>query len=151
MDDDTRFWIAQQIADSKIYAGYPTIVQTGQRDCIQKPETLISDGAPNFRNAFLKQYRTLKRESKHIQHIRLQGDYNNNKMERLNGEIRDREKTMRGLKKVDTPILTGYQLYHNYFRQDEGLNGITPAEESGIKIEGQNKWLTLIQNASKKE
>jgi transposase-like protein len=80
----------------KIYAGYPTIVQTGQRDCIQKPETLISDGAPNFRNAFLKQYRTLERESKHIQHIRLQGDYNNNKMERLNGEIRDREKTMRG-------------------------------------------------------
>jgi putative transposase len=27
-------------------------------------------------------------------------------MERLNGEIRDREKTMRGIKKMDTPILT---------------------------------------------
>ena len=26
----------------------------------------------------------------------------NNKMERLNGEIRDREKTFRGLKKMDT-------------------------------------------------
>ncbi|MDQ3872669.1 MAG: hypothetical protein M3258_03550 [Thermoproteota archaeon] len=54
----------------------------------------------------MKEYGTLKRESKHISHIRLQGDYNNNKMERLNGEIRDREKTTRGLKKkVDTPIL----------------------------------------------
>ena len=30
---------------------------------------------------------------------------NNNKMERINGEIRDREKTMRGLKKKDTEIL----------------------------------------------
>jgi hypothetical protein len=30
-------------------------------------------------------------------------------MERMNGEIRDREKTMRGLKTKDTPILTGYQ------------------------------------------
>jgi hypothetical protein len=29
------------------------------------------------------------------QHIRLQGDHNNNKMERMNGEIRNREKTMR--------------------------------------------------------
>jgi putative transposase len=69
-------------------------------------------------------------------------------MERLNGEIRDSEKTMRGLKKVDTPILKGYQLYHNYFREHEGLNGRTPSEIAGIRIEGENKWITLIQNAS---
>jgi putative transposase len=65
-------------------------------------------------------------------------------MERLNGEIRDREKTMRGIKKMDTP-LTGYQIYHNYFREHEGLNGITPAEASGIKIEGVNKWITVFR------
>ena len=29
------------------------------------------------------------------------------------------------------------------------LDGKTPAEACGIKIEGENKWLTLIQNASK--
>jgi len=29
-------------------------------------------------------------------------------MERLNGEIRDREKAMRGLKKNNTPILKGH-------------------------------------------
>ena len=56
---------------------------------------------------------------------------------------------MRGIKNLDTPILTGYQIYHNYFREHEGLNGKTPAEIAGIKIEGQNKWLTVIQNASK--
>ena len=55
---------------------------------------------------------------------------------------------MRGLKKVDTPILKGYQLYHNYFREHEGLNGRTPAEIAGIRIEGENKWIPLIQNAS---
>jgi len=32
---------------------------------------------------------------------------NNKKMERFNGEVRDREKVMRGLKKKDTPILKG--------------------------------------------
>jgi putative transposase len=70
-------------------------------------------------------------------------------MERLNGEIRDREKTMRGVKKMDSVALAGYQLYHNYFREHEGLNGKTPAEIAGIKIEGNNKWVTVIQNASK--
>jgi putative transposase len=148
MDDDTRFWIAQQIADSKYTQDVQPLFRQGREIASKKPETLISDGAPNFRNAFLKEYGTLKRESIHIQHIRLQGDYNNNKMERLNGEIRDREKTMRGLKKVDTPVLTGYRIFHNYFREHEGLNGITPAEASGIKIEGENKWITVIQNAS---
>jgi len=64
-------------------------------------------------------------------------------------EVRDREKTMRGLKKADTSILTGYQIFHNYMRPHEGLNGKTPAEVCGIKIEGQNKWKTIIQNASK--
>ena len=57
---------------------------------------------------------------------------------------------MRGVKKMDTPILKGYQLFHNYIRPHESLNGKTPAEECGIKIEGANKWLTIIQNASKK-
>ena len=69
-------------------------------------------------------------------------------MERFNGEIRDREKTMGGTKRAETPILTGYPLYHNYFRGHEGLNGKTPAEIAGIKITGENKWMTVIQNAS---
>jgi hypothetical protein len=73
---------------------------------------------------------------------------NNNKMERLNGEIRDREKVMRGLKTKDTAILSGYQIFHNYIRPHEGLNGQTPAEKCGIEIRGKNKWMTLIQNAS---
>ncbi|NDF26904.1 MAG: transposase, partial [Nitrosopumilaceae archaeon] len=37
----------------------------------------------------------------------------------------------------------------NYVRPHSSLNGKTPAEACGIKIEGDNKWLTLIQNASK--
>ena len=31
----------------------------------------------------------------------------------------------------------------------QGDKGQTPAERCGIKIEGEDKWLTLIQNASK--
>jgi hypothetical protein len=61
----------------------------------------------------------------------------------------EREKVMRGLKKKDTPILKGYQLFHNYIRPHEALKGKTPAELAGIKVLGEDKWMTLIQNASK--
>lgn len=66
----------------------------------------------------------------------------------MNGEVRDREKTMRGLKKVDTPILAGYLIFHNYVRTHDGLDNKTPAEASGIKIKGKNKWMSLIENAA---
>jgi hypothetical protein len=55
----------------------------------------------------------------------------------------------RGLKRTDSPILKGIQIYHNFVRPHEGLNGETPADRAGIKVEGTDKWMTLIQNASK--
>ncbi len=63
-------------------------------------------------------------------------------MERMNGEI------MRGLKIADTKTLLGYQIYHNFFRPHMALDGETPAEKWGIII-GENKWQTVIENASK--
>ena len=68
-------------------------------------------------------------------------------MERLNGEFRDREKVARGLKKDNSPLINGYQIFHNYIRPHMGLDGKTPSEACGIKIEGENKWRTLIENA----
>jgi putative transposase len=152
MDDETRFWIAQQVADKKNTSDIRPLFRQGKEIAGKKPKVLISDGAPNFHQAYVKEFFTTRNpRTRHIQHIRLQGDNHNNKMERMNGEVRDREKVMRGLKKVDTPILTGYQIFHNYIRQHEGLDGKTPAEICGIKIEGENKWITLIKNSSSYE
>jgi putative transposase len=82
----------------------------------KKPSVLISDVARNYNDASKQEFFTSRKpRTKHVWHIRLQGDHNN-KMERLNGGIRDREKVMRSLKKKETPILTGYQLFHNYMR-----------------------------------
>jgi len=112
---------------------------------------LITDGARNFGVACRKEYGSWQLpRTVHIRHVHLKGDMNNNKMERLNGEIRDREKIIRGLKKENTPIIRGYQIFHNYIRPHMGLDGRTPAEACGIKIEGGNKWLALIQNGSKR-
>ena len=69
-------------------------------------------------------------------------------MGRQNGEWRDREKNMRSLKSEDSPVIAGMQIFHNFVRPHTGLKGRTPAEAAGIKVEGENKWLTIIQNAS---
>jgi hypothetical protein len=64
-------------------------------------------------------------------------------------EVRHREKTFRSVK-TDISILNGYRLYCNFIRPHEALHGMTPADFAGIHVQGENKWLTPIQNASKK-
>ena len=59
----------------------------------------------------------------------------------------DREKIVTGVKKFNFPLLSGYQIYHNYIRPHQGLDGRTPSEAAGVEVKGQDRWLTLIQNA----
>ena len=54
----------------------------------------------------------------------------------MNGELRQREKVMRTLEKPDSATLSGMQIYHNYVRPHEALEGRTPSEGAGIKILG---------------
>jgi len=153
MDEQTRFWIAQEVADTKYTADVRPLLELGKAVAGKTPKTLVSDGAANFHEAYNKEFRTLNVEtrSEHVRHIRLAGDYNNNKMERMNGEIRDREKVMRGLERKDSPILAGVQIYHNFVKPHMALEGKTPAEKAGIEVKGENKWLTLIQNARRQQ
>jgi transposase-like protein len=152
MDDETRFWIAQEVADSKDKHDARNLLRMAKEATGKKPMTFITDGLPAYHDAYKKEFWTLKGpRTEHIQHITIRGDRNNNKMERMNGEVRDREKVLRGLKKDDSAMLSGYQIFHNYIRPHEGLNGKTPSEACGIKVEGQDKWKTLIENASKRK
>jgi transposase-like protein len=149
MDGQTRFWIAQDVADTKYSADIRPLFRLGKKLARKQPKTLITDGTPNFDEAFMDEYWTSRVNSRpeHIRDIRF-GAIHNNKMERMNGEIRDRERCMRTLEKSDTPIPTGYRIFHNYVRPHMALKGKTPAEAAGIRLDGVNKWITLIQNAT---
>jgi putative transposase len=151
MDDQTRFWIAKEVADKKFTADITPMFREGKQVAGKAPSVVITDGAPNFnsaiRHAYYREYKALA--IRHVQDIRFNSEVHNNKMERMNGELRDREKVVRGVKREDSPLITGLQIYHNYVRPHMGLNGRTPADLAGIEVKGADKWLTLIQNASK--
>jgi len=88
MDDETRFWIAKEVADSKYTPDITPMFQEGRKVAGKAPTTLITDGAFNFsagyERAFSRENRALMIE--HVRHVRISGDNNNNRMERLNGE-----------------------------------------------------------------
>ena len=142
MDDQTRFWISQQVAEKKGTSDIRPVMREAKRLAGKHPDTIVSDGAHNFGVAIVEEFPN----AKHTREITLSGTVHNNKMEAMNGEIWSREKVMRGLKIEETPILPGMQIFHNFIRPHTGLKGSTPAEKAGIEIKGDNKWKTLIEN-----
>ena len=151
MDDETRFWIAQQVADKKYVANIRPMFKQARKVADKNPATIISDGASNFAMAINDEFSDPRTRPTHYRDIAFDGHIHNNKMERMNGELRDREKVMRSLKKEDSPILKGMQIFHNFIRPHMGLKGSTPAEMAGIQVKGENKWKTLIENAKESE
>jgi len=149
IDKDTRYLLAsnitekREVEDAREVFALAKEVAKGQR-----PERVISDGLQAYKQAFNKEFFTLKHpRTEHISHIRLSGDLNNNLIERLHGTKREREKVMRGLKTEETPIIPLQDIYYNYVRPHKALEGKTPAETAGIGIEDRNKWLGLIKKS----
>ena len=148
MDDDTRYWLASDMAETKFQHNADTLLELTKKKIGKSPVHFVTDGLPAYMKSSKKVF---GKKTNHIRHIHIAGKRdrdNNNKMERLNGEIRDREKVFRGLKKIDTPIIDGMKTYYNFTKKHGSLKGKTPAEQAMIKVDGKNKWITLIQNAS---
>jgi putative transposase len=73
MDDETRFWIAQQVEDTKYTVNINPLLKEGKDVTGKRPNTLISDGAPNF-DTFKKEFYTnTNPKTRHFKYIRLQG------------------------------------------------------------------------------
>ena len=145
MDDDTRYWLASDMADTKFQHDAGNLLELTKKTMGKTPTHFITDGLRAYQKASKKVF---GKNTLHTRHIHIQKDMNNNKMERLNGEIRDREKVFRGLKKKDTPILDGMKVYYNFTKKHGALKGMTPSESAMIKVDGKNRWKTIIQNAS---
>jgi len=148
MDDDIRYWLASDMATTKFQHNADNLLALTKLQAGKSPRNFITDGLPAYRKSSKKVF---GKDTNHIRHIHIAGKRdrdNNNKMERLNGEIRDREKVFRGLKRMDTPILEGMKAYYNFTKKHGSLKGLTPAEAAKTTVEGKNKWKTIIQNAS---
>ena len=148
MDDDTRYWLASDMAHTKFQHNADNLLALTKEKIGKTPAHFVTDGLPAYMKSSKKVF---GKKTNHIRHIHIAGKRdrdNNNKMERLNGEIRDREKVFRGLKKFDTPLIDGMKVYYNYTKKHGSLDGRTPAKEAMIEVDGKNRWKTIIANAS---
>jgi transposase-like protein len=116
----------------------------------RKLVTFVSDKFENYRNAFNKLfYRTCRLTFGVPIACKKYGlTHNNNPIERYNGDIEDRVKTMRnfGSHAGAGHFLDMKRIIHNFVNPHMSHRGKTPAEKAGVDLMlGQTKLLALIQ------
>lgn len=151
IDSETRFLLAQNITETRETEDATKQFSDAVEKADKRPVWMVTDKLPAYESAFSKAIYRVKGARRH--HIRIKGQTAraNMKIERLNSSIREREKVVRAFKNPETAkkILDGWQIYYNYIRPHQTLNGLTPAEASGLKLDlGRNKWLGLIEKST---
>ena len=156
IDDVTRFHLASVVSKERKIADASKALRTAKkRSHNKRPMFVITDGLKSYNKAIKEEFFSYKNKTTHIGNVGIRGKKNgedyfdNNLDERLQGTIRERNKTQRGLKGEYSPFVRGHKLYYNFIKPHESLYGKTPAEVAGITIEGNNKWLTLVRAAIK--
>ena len=69
----------------------------------------------------------------------------NNRVERLNGTLRERVKVQRGWKSKKTAIAEGMRLQYNFVKPHQALKGETPAQAAGLETRG---WMDLLRKST---
>lgn len=83
--------------------------------------------------------------AKRIENCGIAKSENNNRIERLNGTLRERVKVQRGWKTAKTPIAEGQRIQYNFVKPHMALEGKTPAQKAGLEVRG---WRDLLQLAT---
>ena len=152
MDNTTKFWISGIVSQRREVTDARKVFQDAKLKTT-RPKAIVHDGLRSYDDAFNKEYFTnYNPRVKNIRSVSVRHEGLNSVVERLNGTTRDREKTMRGMNTNESAqkIIEAMRIYYNFCREHSSL-GKTPAEACGIKIEGENKLMTLFQNGIQRE
>ena len=119
MDSDTRYILASHVAQGRgtTEAQQAFKIAKANSDPEGEPTFLITDRLPSYGAALQREFRN----TVHLNGVGIQGQVNNNRIERFHGTVRERNKVMRAIKKTDTAIIDGQRIYYNYIRPHMAL------------------------------
>ncbi|HEC88577.1 MAG TPA: IS6 family transposase [Thermoplasmata archaeon] len=149
IDRDTRFILANNITESRYVEDAREVFKKAKNIAKKIPRFITTDGLHAYERAIRKEFPT-KTKTVHIRCAGLRKKDNNNLIERYHGTVRERDKVMRALDKIDTAkeMMEYWRIYYNFVRPHSVLDGDTPAFRAGICVGiGRNKWIDLIERS----
>lgn len=153
MDTTTRFVVASDYMKSKTIDNLTKVLKRGKLATGEQIKIITTNGLQGYERVLKKSF-GLKTHWNHkspiIHNVVIASERGfNHKIERLHNTIRDRTKIMRGFHgslESAKAIMKGMEIYYNFVRKHQGIDGKTPSEEAIPELAlSVNKWLSLIR------
>ena len=153
MDTETRFVVASDYMKSRTIENLTKVLKKGKLATGEQIRVITTDGLQGYERVLKKSF-GLKTHWNHkspiIHNVVIASERGfNHKIERLHNTIRDRTKIMRGFHgslESARAIMKGMEIYYNFVRKHQGIDGKTPSEEAIPELcLSTNKWLSLIK------
>jgi transposase-like protein len=146
MDRKTRFLLASRLSAKRDSLGaigaFNRAINVAHGS---EPATVMTDALAAYGDTIR---RVFDKKPNHIAKAGIGKPHaNNNRVERLNGTLRERVKVQRGWKSAKSQIAEGQRIHYNFVKPHMALDGQTPAQAAGM--DGQNTWMELLKKAMK--
>ncbi|MEM3112969.1 MAG: DDE-type integrase/transposase/recombinase [Candidatus Pacearchaeota archaeon] len=153
MDTETRFMVASDYMKSRTIENLTKVLKRSKFVTNGNVKIVTTDGLQGYERVLKKSF-GLKTHWNHkspiIHNVIIASERGfNHKIERLHNTIRDRTKIMRGFHgslESAKAIMKGMEIYYNFVRKHQGIDGKTPSEEAIPELSlSTNKLLSLIK------
>ena len=148
LDSKTRYILAAHLSKKRDAYAARALMRKGAMNAWELPKTIKTDKLRSYISAVEDLFGA---DVKHVQSEGLAAEVNNNLSERLQGTIRARDKTLRGLdtRQTGQAYLDGWVLNYNLFREHESLRDRTPAEAARMNPPFSS-WGEAVERTSPK-
>jgi transposase-like protein len=150
IDEQTKFLVASHLSGDRNTKEAIELFEKSMVVAKKKPISIYVDGLPSYIDAYNRVFRTMRKDTRPelIRRVGIRAVHNQNAVERLHGTLKDRIKSMRGLKDEKTvrTLLEGWVVHYNYVRKHQTLK-TTPAQACGLNV--KNDWHNLVKEATK--
>ena len=145
MDAGTRYALAVHLSPNRDTRAAVAVMRKAMAAADAPPRSITSDKLGSYVPAIKEVFP----DAEHIQSEGIRARVNNNLSERLQGTIRDRQKTLRGLDGLESGqhYFDGWAINYNLFREHEGIKGQTPAEMAGVSAPF-SEWADVVRVAA---
>jgi putative transposase len=151
MDRKTRFLLASKVSKHRDVGGASRAFMEARKNAGDSlPEKVFTDGLDKYKEGIAFGFAGAQKPE-HIARMGVGKPHaNNNRVERLNGTLRERVKVQRGWKNPNSKIAEGQRLHYNFVKPHMALEGQTPAQTAQVS-EGKATWGSLLRSAIRAE
>ncbi len=145
IDDKTRFILATRISRSRTTQDAQILIDRAIKMAGKEAKIVITDKLASYLDV------RYGKDTEHRQGGIARVEDNTQKIERFHETLKQRTKTMRGLKNIESAFdfISGWLVHYNYIRPHTALNDRTPAEVAGIDYPYKN-WADITRHKPSK-